>query len=118
MGFIFDVLTNPFSLSLEPIYEYFVLSIIGIIAFKISYSLVGEIGIDNSGINTLFHWTTRFAIFVFLWAVVESCIKLYLWINLYKKELLFVLIIILLGFGSYYVIKKRKVVNDDERDER
>lgn len=116
MGFIFDILTDPLSLSLEPIYEYLVLSIIGIIAFKISYSLVGEIGFDNSGINTVLHWTIRFAVFACLWAIVEFCIRVYLWVNLYKKELLFVLITILLGFGLYYVIKKRKVVNDGERD--
>ena len=91
MGFIFDVLTDPFSLSLKPIYEYFVLSIIGIIAFKISYSMVGEIGFDNSGINTILHWIIRFGIFVFLWAIVEFCIRVYLWINVYKNILLLLL---------------------------
>lgn len=47
MKFIFEILTSPFGLPINPVYEYILLAGIGLIAFRIAYDLAGMLGGDS-----------------------------------------------------------------------
>ena len=69
--FIFDFITSPFSLFENPFYDYIAIAVIGYIAYKIAYSIVGDIGLRREA-GSIAHWTIRFIVFVAIWLV--SCI--------------------------------------------
>lgn len=69
--FIFDFITSPFSLFKNPFYDYIAIAVIGYIAYKIAYSIVGDIGLRREA-GSIAHWTIRFIVFVAIWLV--SCI--------------------------------------------
>lgn len=77
-SFCFDQLTDPFSLLLDPIIEYIVLAIIGILAFKLAYMLVGDMYdadfISGSILGSIFHWLIRIGLFVFFWWIANAAI--------------------------------------------
>ena len=75
MGAVFDFLMSPFGLPINPIYEYFILGIIGIIAFLLAYRVAGRLGSSPSDRRGL-HWFFRIVFFIAMWAVV----KLLVWI--------------------------------------
>ena len=43
--FFFDLITSPFSLFENPIYDYLAMALIGAIAFAIAYRTIGELGL-------------------------------------------------------------------------
>ena len=73
MNIIFDLLTSPLGLPINPIAEWLILLVVGTIAYKYAYYKAGEIssdfGISNSGIMSMLHWIIRFITFVPIWAV-------------------------------------------------
>lgn len=72
MPAIFDLLTSPLGLPINPLFEYLILLVVGFIAYLIAFSAVGDIsrdfGISNGGIMSLLHWIIRFITFVPIWA--------------------------------------------------
>lgn len=72
---LFDILTNPLSLNINPLIEWIVMLIVGEIAFRIAYAKVGDIsfefGIHNSGIKSILHWTIRFGIYAIIWLIMR-----------------------------------------------
>ena len=83
-SFIFDHLTDPLTLPIDPLYEWALLGFIGLIAYATSFRIVGDIYrsglIDGSFLGSLFHWIIRFLIFVALWFVVYWTIVIGQWI--------------------------------------
>ena len=67
-SFIFDLITSPLSLFENPIYNYIVMSIIGLVAFVIAYRTVGEMGLRGEA-GSRVHWIIRLFITFFLWLV-------------------------------------------------
>lgn len=83
-SFIFDHLTDPLTLPIDPLYEWALLGFIGLIAYATSFRIVGDMYrsglIDGSFLGSLFHWIIRFLIFVALWFVVYWTIVIGQWI--------------------------------------
>ncbi|MBR5779758.1 MAG: hypothetical protein IKY21_03935 [Clostridia bacterium] len=75
LKFLFGVLTDPLGLSIDAIWEYLILAVIGAIAFGIAWNISpgGEFG-------SLIHWVVRLIAFVILWAIVYGIIALVQWI--------------------------------------
>lgn len=70
---IFEILIDPLGLPIEWYYEYIILAVIGIIAYRIAYSEVGGMYrsglIDGKTSGSFFHWLIRLIIFAMLWAI-------------------------------------------------
>lgn len=83
-SFIFDRFTDPLTLPIEPLYEWIILGIIGLIAYAASFRIVGDMydsgSISGSFLGSLFHWIIRFFIFVPIWFVVYWVIVIAQWI--------------------------------------
>ena len=83
-SFIFDMFTDPLTLPIDPLYEWIILGVIGIIAYAASFRIVGDMydseSIGGSFLGSLFHWIIRFLIFVPVWFVVYWVIVIVQWI--------------------------------------
>ena len=83
-SFIFDQLTDPLTLPVDPLYEWAILGIIGHIARTVSFRRVGDMYrsgfIHGSFLGSLFHWIIRFLIFIPFWFVVYWTIVIGQWI--------------------------------------
>ncbi len=83
-GFIFDKFTDPLTLPIEPLYEWVILGIIGLIAYIASFRIVGDMydsgSISGGFLGSLFHWIIRLLIFVLIWFVLYCLIVFVQWI--------------------------------------
>lgn len=83
-SFIFDKFTDPLTLPIEPLYEWIILGIIGIIAYVASFRIVGDMydsgSISGSFLGSIFHWIIRLLIFVPIWFVIYWVIIIAQWI--------------------------------------
>lgn len=93
MRFIFDLITSPFGLPINVIYEYVVLLINGGIAYIIAYYAAGRLGNFPEDRKVL-HWLIRTVIFVGLWALERFVIWLYR-----NPEKILLIICIVLGIA-------------------
>ena len=63
----FELLSEPLGLPIEWYYEYIILAVIGVIAYNIAYSKVGDMYrgsfIDGRTSGSFFHWLIRLIIF-------------------------------------------------------
>ena len=66
--FLFDLITSPLSLFENPIHNYIAMAIMGFLAFKIAFAIVGELGISGEA-GSIVHWIIRFFVFVFIWVI-------------------------------------------------
>lgn len=73
--FLFELFIDPLSLPINPLYEYIILAVIGVIAFKIAWeaSPGGTFGSE-------IHWTVRLIVFVVLWAITDFIIMAIQWL--------------------------------------
>ena len=82
--FIFDMVTDPLSLPINPLYEWAILLIIGEIAYRFAFRTVGDMydsgEVSGSFLGSLFHWIIRFLIFAAVWLVAYSVIAVGQWI--------------------------------------
>lgn len=80
LKFAFELLTEPLGLPIHWIYEYFILAVIGMLAYKFAFKQVGDL--YNSGIingrflGSIFHWVIRLIVFSLLWAITYGLIWL------------------------------------------
>lgn len=74
LSFIFDKITDPLSLPINPLYEWLILGVIGAIAYIASFRIVGDMydsgDISGSTLGSICHWIIRLLIFVPIWFVV------------------------------------------------
>lgn len=78
-SFIFDRITDPLGLPIEPWKEWIILLIIGAAAFRIAFRFVGDM-YDSGTISgrlagSFFHWLIRAIVFVAIWAVTYAVIE-------------------------------------------
>ena len=78
-SFIFDRITDPLGLPIEPWKEWIILLIIGAAAFRIAFRSVGDMynsgAISGGFAGSFFHWVIRFFVFVAIWAVTYTVIE-------------------------------------------
>ena len=77
-SFLFDRLTDPLGLPIEAWKEWLILLVIGAVAYRIAFSVVGDmyragdIGTKTGG--SFFHWLIRAVVFVVIWAITYGVI--------------------------------------------
>lgn len=72
---IFDLIAASFSLFENPIYNYTAMTIIGLIAFKLAFGIVGKSELRGEA-GSIVHLIIRFLAFVFIWFACSILIKL------------------------------------------
>lgn len=73
----FELLISPLSISDNYYLNSIIMVLIGLIAFKVAFKVVGDLGF-RGGIGSLFHWTIRILVVVLLWSsccIVISAVK-------------------------------------------
>ncbi len=73
--FLFELITNPLGLPINPIWEYVILLVLNEIAFQIAWNASpgGKWGSE-------IHWAVRLPMFIILWAVVYGIIAAVKWV--------------------------------------
>jgi hypothetical protein len=104
--------TDPFTLPINPIWEYIMLGIIGVCAFSIGWDA------SPGGVfGSIIHWVVRFIAFTIIWAIVYGVIVLFQWIFAHWIWSLIIVSVILVGFLIAIIIyrhqKKHKRSNHD-----
>lgn len=82
--FIFDRITDPLSLPINPLYEWIILGIIGLAAYCFAYRIVGDLydsgDINGSVIGSIIHWVIRLFVFFAIWFITNTVIVVGQWI--------------------------------------
>jgi L-asparagine transporter-like permease len=85
LKFLFEFLTDSFSLLENSLEDYVVMTIIGVIAYVIAYRSVGKLYsydlIDGRGAGYFFHWIIRFIVFVVIFYAAATAIRVYAWFH-------------------------------------
>lgn len=83
LKYLFEYIVDSFSLLENPLDDYVIMAIIGIIAYGIAYSLVGKLYsydiIDGRGVGRIVHWMIRLIVFVIIFYLVATTIRIYNW---------------------------------------
>ncbi len=83
LKFLFDYLTDSYSLLENPIDNYIIMAVVGVIAYMISYNIVGWFYhadlIDGYSAGHILHWIVRFVVFVVLYYAFATAIRIYNW---------------------------------------
>lgn len=123
-SFLFERLTDPLGLPINPLWEYLILLVLFGIAFVLSYALVGMLYQDGD-LHTRIggsavHWLVRFAIFVVLWALTYGIIWVVQTLSLYWIIALAVLVglSVLVTLARVALFIYEKVVNKNASNER
>ena len=79
--FIYEILTDPLGLPINPLLEYLILFLIDAIAYRFAFKKVGEMYSDDLILSrdecSFFHLLIRLIIFLFWWAVARLVIFIY-----------------------------------------
>lgn len=115
MKIIFDYAINPLGIPmLEPLYEWSILFLIELIAFKIAFSKVGDLYrygfIQSSVAGSFIHWIIRIIVFTFIWAITYG----FVWIGLFLFAHWEIIILLILTISFLIIIirwylRKKKV---------
>lgn len=62
----FELLTSPLTISDNYFVNTIIIGLIGIIAFKVAFKIVGDIGLFGE-VGSVLHWIIRFVTFFLLW---------------------------------------------------
>ena len=81
---LFQYLTDSYALLENPVDNYIIMGVVGGIAFLVAYSIVGwfydEDLISGSSAGSILHWIIRFIVFVVIYYVIATIIRLYKWV--------------------------------------
>ena len=75
MRSVFDLITLPFSLFENQLYNYLAMALIGAISYRIAFWSVGELGLKRRAGSDA-HWIIRFIVFVTIWLICCIAIKI------------------------------------------
>ena len=99
---LFEILTDPLGLPINIIWEYLIIAIINVIAFKIAW----EASPGGFGGSTI-HWVVRLIMFVIIWAIIYGVIVIAKWIfTNWKIVLCIVAGVVVLGIVIAVVVKQ------------
>ena len=125
MKYLFEYITDSFSLLENPLDDYVVMAIIGIIAYGIAYGLVGRLYnydiIDGRGAGHILHWIIRLIVFVIIFYLAATAIRIYNWfmdLPSYKWWIIGLVIgasIFICGLYKFHLRRKREL---NERREK
>lgn len=77
---VYDIFTSPLGLPIAWYYEYLILAVIDVIAYRLAFSKVGDLYdsgmICGSSAGSFFHWIIRAVLFIVMWAVTYGVIWL------------------------------------------
>lgn len=80
----FEYLTDSYSLLENPIDDYIIMGVVGVIAFWIAYHIVGWFYqtdmIEGWEVGHILHWVIRLIVFVIIYYAVATAIRIYHWI--------------------------------------
>ena len=80
-SFIFDKLTDPLGLPIAAWKEWLILLALGELAYGIAFRFVGDMydagDISTSIGGSFFHWLIRLIVFLIMWAVAYSTIRVW-----------------------------------------
>lgn len=111
-SFVFDRITDPLSLPLHPLYEWAILSILGFIAYKYAFRIVGDIYdigiIQGRVLGSFLHWSIRLLIFVPSWAIAYWTIVVGQWIWRNGETVLSIIIGAIGVFAMFYRDLRRR----------
>ena len=104
LKFLFGILTDPLGLPIDAIWQYLILTVIGAIAFGISWEAS-----PGGRVGSLIHWVVRLIAFVVLWAIVYGIIALVQWIFANWVLILCILggVVVIGGIIAIIVLKKK-----------
>ena len=118
----YDRLTDPLGLPISAPYEYFILALIGVVAYDLAYCKVGDMYhsgmIDGRMEGSFFHWIIRAFLFVVLWFVAYGAIRGYYFVmanwqiiimiagSIVGAAILCTLVVVAMG-----LVKKHEMVN-------
>lgn len=122
--FLFERATDPLGLPINPIYEYVILALIGLVAYGIAYSKVGDMYhgglISGRTEGSFFHWLIRLILFVGLWLLAYGAIQGYFFLTANWQIILMiagsvagVTMLCILAVATMRFIKKHRTVNDN-----
>lgn len=113
LKWIFNFITDQFTLFDNYLYNYIAMGIIGLIAFAIAYGLVGKLYdndvIEGSSIGSILHWIIRLLVCTVLFLVASFVIwivkiiitvPLYVWLIILGAVVLLLIIYIILKIKS------------------
>ena len=126
MSKIVDLIIDPLSLPLSPILEWIILLIIGEIAYRLAYGVVGEAYSDgfisSSSVGSILHWIVRLFFFIVVWGItyclIEGCKFVYanrkIIIIIGSIALCILLIVMIIKQNSK---KKEEIVSTNQENE-
>ena len=85
MKALFEYITDSYSLLENPVEDWVLMSVVGLLAYVIAYGVVGKLYhggiISGRDAGHFLHWIIRFFIFVFIYYVFAVLIRVYVWFN-------------------------------------
>jgi hypothetical protein len=116
LKFLFEFITEQFSLFDNIVYNYFAMAAVGVVAFSIAFRLVGilyDLGIIHGRfMGSLLHWLLRFVVFVVLFIFVSLIILFVKLIITIPTWVWFTLLAIVIISILAYVARKIYVKNN------
>lgn len=120
--FIFERVTDPLGLPIDPVYEYAILAVIELIAYGIAYNKVG--GMYHDGLirnrmeGSFFHWLIRGFLVIALWLATYGVIQVYYYVCANWRIILMIIgsvtataTICILVVSAMRLLKKHKTLN-------
>ena len=122
--FMFERLTDPLGLPIDPIYEYLILLIINEIAYRIAYAKVGDMyhggWISGTSSGSFFHWVIRAFWFVIIWLITYGAIQGYYFVTANWQIILMIAgsvvgtaMLCVLALLAMRFVKKHRAVNSN-----
>lgn len=107
--FLFEILTDPLGLPINPLWEYGILLALNELAFQIAWD-ASPGGIWGSEI----HWSVRISVFVLLWAITYACIAVAKWVYAnWMTVLIGVSGVAIVAWGIYLYIRCKREGGDN-----
>lgn len=98
---IFDLITSPLSLFENSLYNWITMGLIGVIAYRIAFRTVRELGLRGEAGSDA-HWIIRLFVFASIWLLCCIAIKIVTFIINNWWTIIVSLIILLI----FYILKK------------
>ena len=102
MSELFNFLTFPLSLPIEPFWSFVIMLIVGAAAYKIAYNAVGKMygkgEIRGKSEGSAWHWIIRILVFLAIWATLYGIITVVKFFIEYPSTLMIIPTIIMTGF--------------------
>lgn len=107
---LFQYLTDSYALLENPVDNYYIMGVVGVISFIIAYGIVGWFYdgnlISGSSAGSILHWTIRFIVFVVIYYAVATGIRIYKWIVELPTYVWWILGLSLFAIGTAAILIK------------